>query len=84
VLRRFQRAGVRLEKLFVERRAGGENGEQAQNLFALMGIAEREAHAMPKPGWVVSTWPLILSFVSAVRTIISTPDCPVSGDGIST
>ena len=30
---------------------------------------------MPKPGWVASTWPRILNFVSAVRTRISTPDC---------
>ena len=48
--------------LFVQRRTGGENREQAQNFFALGGIAELKRTPMPKPGWVVSTWPRIAQF----------------------
>src|ERR1039458_3614025 len=37
-------------RLLVKLRTGGENCEQAQNFFALAGIAEHEAHAHAKTG----------------------------------
>ena len=36
--------------LFVHRRTGGEDCEQAQNFFALDGIAEHETHAHAETG----------------------------------